>query len=254
MPTGTFPWDPTRVVPLVLGIGMNYRSHAVELGKDVPIKPVVFSKGPNTICGPGDPILLPKSESKVDYEGELAVVIGPKPCKNASPEDALSYVEGYTVANDVSGRQWQFDEFNGGQWVVSKSFDNFCPVGPSLVPAAQVPDPQALRIVTKLNGEVVQDSPTSDMVAYPPQPRQEYRCPCPGSSEASVEMMPIPLIPWTHHCAGLHSERNNFLPQPGVHSVAWNSEQQSCRQMQIGSRSQHLTNVVDVASSQYAAR
>ena len=106
------------------------------------------------MCSDGAKIVIPKVESKVDFEGELAVMIG-EACRDASEGDALKYVAGYCVANDVSGRQFQFDEPNGGQWVRSKSFDTFLPLSSKLVPASQVPDPQQLRIKTTVNDKVL---------------------------------------------------------------------------------------------------
>ena len=150
--------------PAILGIGLNYRRHAQEGGAAVPEYPVLFVKGPNTVQHPGDPIMLPthlKSEA-VDYECELAVVIG-KSCKNASREEALSYVLGYTCANDVSARDWQIEK-GGSQWCRGKFFDTFAPLGPCIVTPDDLPDPNDLRIRTLLNDEVVQDWTTSDMI------------------------------------------------------------------------------------------
>jgi len=148
----------------VLCIGLNYRRHAEEGGADIPENPVLFMKMPSTVQNPGDPILLPtklKSES-VDYECELAVVIG-KDCKNVSKADALDYVLGYTCANDVSARDWQKNG-GGGQWCRGKTFDTFCPLGPVLVTRDEIPNPNALGIKTVLNGEVMQDWNTDDMI------------------------------------------------------------------------------------------
>jgi 2-keto-4-pentenoate hydratase/2-oxohepta-3-ene-1,7-dioic acid hydratase in catechol pathway len=125
---------------------------------------VVFSKSVTSLAHPNGPVKLPRHlhSDQVDYEGELAVVIG-KPCKNVSAEEALDYVLGYTCANDVSARDWQ-KVYGGGQWVKGKSFDSFCPLGPFLVTADDVPDPQILPIRTVLNGRVVQESFTGDMI------------------------------------------------------------------------------------------
>ena len=154
------PLDP----PAVWAIGLNYRAHAAEAGLAVPALPIVFAKGVNAVVGPGAPIELPRAlrSDRVDYEGELAVVIGQR-CKNVSPAEALEVVLGYACANDVSARDWQI-EHGGGQWSRGKSFDTFCPLGPSLALRAAVPDPQALEMVTRLNGAVVQHTSTSDMV------------------------------------------------------------------------------------------
>jgi len=163
-PRGCLPWDGAAVPPQIYAVGMNYASHASELGKPVPSKPIIFAKGLNTMIGTGEDIVLPSEEVKVDYEGELACILGPKPCKDVSVEHALSYVQGYCIANDVSGRSWQFDHFNGGQWIRSKSFDTFLPLGPKMFDSQDIRDPQDLRITTKVNGQVVQDCSTSDMI------------------------------------------------------------------------------------------
>ena len=148
----------------ILCIGLNYRQHAAETGAKPPERPVLFVKGINTLQHPGEPILLPQHlrSDEVDYECELAVVIG-KPCKNVSRERALDYVLGYTCANDVSARYHQI-KLGGGQWCRGKFFDTFAPLGPRLVTTDEIPNPNALRISTVLNGERVQDSNTSDMI------------------------------------------------------------------------------------------
>jgi 5-carboxymethyl-2-hydroxymuconate isomerase len=126
----------------------------------LPERPLLFAKWPNTLIGPGEPIKLPEISSEVDYEAELGVVIGQRVSK-ASKDTALQAVRGYLCANDVSGRDVQFAD---KQWVRGKSFDTFCPIGPELIPASQIPDPQALRIRAILNGQVMQDSTTANMV------------------------------------------------------------------------------------------
>ena len=148
----------------ILCIGLNYKFHAEECGNALPEFPVLFVKGPNAVQNPGDPIELPRHlrSEKVDYECELAVVIG-KTCKNATAENALDYVFGYTCANDVSARDWQKD-FGGGQWCRGKTFDTFAPMGPCLVTADEIGNPNALGIKTILNGEAVQDWNTDDMI------------------------------------------------------------------------------------------
>jgi 2-keto-4-pentenoate hydratase/2-oxohepta-3-ene-1,7-dioic acid hydratase in catechol pathway len=145
-------------------IGLNYRKHAEETGAKLPERPVLFMKGANAVQNPGDPIELPRAlaSHEVDFECELAVVIGKK-CKNVSREKALDYVLGYTCGNDVSARDWQ-KKWGGGQWCRGKTFDTFCPLGPVLVTADEIPNPNALRIRTLLNGEAVQDWNTSDMI------------------------------------------------------------------------------------------
>jgi len=153
------------VVPTVIyGIGLNYREHAAEMGSPLPEYPVVFMKSITSLQNPSEPILLPRHlhSDQVDYECELAVVIG-RDCKNVSVEHALEYVLGYTCANDVSARDWQKDH-GGGQWVKGKSFDTFCPLGPILVTADCIPNPQILPIRTVLNGQIRQESFTGDMI------------------------------------------------------------------------------------------
>jgi 2,4-didehydro-3-deoxy-L-rhamnonate hydrolase len=144
----------------IICVGLNYRDHAEEQGVALPERPLLFAKWPNTLIGPGDTIRLPSISEQVDYEAELGVVIGQR-VRRASPDTALEAVRGYLCANDVSGRDVQFAD---QQWVRGKSFDTFCPVGPELIPATDVPDPQALRIRAILNGEVMQDSTTANMV------------------------------------------------------------------------------------------
>ncbi len=150
--------------PIVLCIGLNYRAHAEETGAKIRDWPVLFTKGPNAVQNPGDPIELPThlQSDEVDYEGELAVVLG-RSCKNVSRDEALEYVLGYTCANDVSARDWQ-KKWGGGQWCRGKTFDTFCPLGPVLVTADEIPHPNAFRITTTLNGQVMQDSSTADMI------------------------------------------------------------------------------------------
>jgi 2-keto-4-pentenoate hydratase/2-oxohepta-3-ene-1,7-dioic acid hydratase in catechol pathway len=157
-----------RLAPIaatqILGVGLNYRHHANEAGMKAPELPVLFVKGINTLQNPGDPILIPTflASTEVDYECELAVVIG-KACKNVSRSRALDYVLGYTCANDVSARDWQIKR-GGGQWCRGKFFDTFCPLGPRLVTPDEIPNPNALKIATRLNGATVQDWTTSDMI------------------------------------------------------------------------------------------
>ncbi len=150
-----------NVAPAIFCIGLNYRKHAEETKAKIPEFPVVFMKSPASAISHGEPIALPRHlrSDQVDYEGELAVVVS-KPCKNVSRKDALNYVRGYTCANDVSARDWQ-RQWGGSQWCRGKSFDSFCPLGPRVV---QVSDPGNLRIRTIINGEVLQDSNTNDMI------------------------------------------------------------------------------------------
>lgn len=148
----------------ILCIGLNYKHHAEESGMKAPEQPILFVKGINTVQNPGDPILIPTHmrSDEVDYECELAVVMG-KPCKNVKRSEALDYVLGYTCANDVSARDWQLKR-GGGQWCRGKFFDTFAPLGPCLVTTDEIPNPNALAIRTILNGEVVQDWNTDDMI------------------------------------------------------------------------------------------
>ena len=143
----------------IVCIGLNYRDHAEEQGVDLPERPLLFAKWPNTLIASGESIQIPAISEKVDYEAELGVVIGRRTSR-VSVDDALACVEGYVVANDVSGRDLQFSD---GQWVRGKSLDTFLPVS-DVVPASEVPDPQALPIRAVLNGEVMQDSNTSNMI------------------------------------------------------------------------------------------
>jgi len=148
----------------ILCIGLNYRKHAEEGGKPIPTQPVLFMKNVGSVQNPEDPILLPRRlrSDMVDYECELAVVIG-RPCKNVSKAEALDYVLGYTCANDVSARDWQM-RWGGGQWCRGKTFATFCPLGPALVTRDEIRNPNSLGIRTVLNGAVMQDWNTGDMI------------------------------------------------------------------------------------------
>lgn len=153
------------VVPTgIICIGLNYRRHAEETGAKFPEYPVVFFKGVNTLQHPGAPIEIPSHlrSDEVDYECELAVVIG-HACKNVSRANALDFVLGYTCCNDVSARDWQLKR-GGGQWCRGKTFDTFSPLGPVLVTRDEIPNPNALKIRTVLNGQVMQDWNTNDMI------------------------------------------------------------------------------------------
>ena len=147
----------------VLCIGQNYAAHAAESGDAPPSVPILFFKHPNTVVGAYDHVVIPPDAEKVDWEVELAVVIGKRASYLASPEDALEYVAGYTISNDVSERSYQV-EHSGGQWSKGKCCATFNPLGPSLVPADEVGDPQQLALRSAVNGEVRQDSNTSDMI------------------------------------------------------------------------------------------
>ena len=148
----------------IYAIGLNYREHAKETGLEIPKYPMVFMKAPTAAQNPGDPIVIPRflRSDKVDFEAELGVVIG-RPCKNVNPEEALSYVLGYVCANDVSARDWQ-KEKGGGQFCRGKTFDTFCPVGPCLATADEIPDPSQLTIRSFVNEDKMQESRTDDMI------------------------------------------------------------------------------------------
>lgn len=146
----------------LLCIGLNYRDHAAEAGLPLPDEPIVFSKHTGALSAPNDPVRLPPGSTRLDYEVELAVVIG-RSCRGAVPEErALDHVAGYTVCNDVSERTYQFDR--GGQWIKGKSCLTFMPLGPVLVTADEIPDPQDLRLYLSVNGDMRQDGRTADMV------------------------------------------------------------------------------------------
>ena len=148
----------------ILCIGLNYRRHAEETKMKIPEHPILFMKNTGSVRPPGEPIWIPRflKSDEVDYECELAVVIG-QICKNVPRRRALDCVFGYTCANDVSARDWQIKR-GGGQWCRGKTFDTFCPLGPRLVTRDEIPNPNALAIRTILNGATVQESNTSDMI------------------------------------------------------------------------------------------
>jgi 2,4-diketo-3-deoxy-L-fuconate hydrolase len=161
--TGQRVGPPVARPAAVLCIGMNYAAHAAESGAQPPEVPVLFLKHPNTIVGPFDDVAIPPGSAATDWEVELAVVIGRR-CRYAtSEEDAMAHVAGYAVSNDVSERDFQIAQ-SGGQWSKGKCAETFNPLGPWLVPADEVPDPQALRLTSSVNGEPRQDSSTADMV------------------------------------------------------------------------------------------
>ena len=146
-------------------IGLNYKGHAAEIDMKEPEYPVVFMKPSTALQHPGMPVYNPAAcehGPELDYEGELAVIIG-RTCRNVPVDEALDYVLGYTCGNDISARKWQMHA-GGGQWVRGKSFDTFCPLGPVLVTPEDLPDPQNLRIRTRVNGETLQDGRTGDMI------------------------------------------------------------------------------------------
>jgi 2-keto-4-pentenoate hydratase/2-oxohepta-3-ene-1,7-dioic acid hydratase in catechol pathway len=146
-------------------IGLNYRDHAAESNMPIPERPVVFSKFATAVIAPGEPVILPSTSSQVDYEAELAVVIGRR-AKNVSASRAIEYVLGYTAFNDVSARDFQFAD---GQWQRGKSCDTFAPMGPKIVTADVVPDPHRLSIKLTLNGRTMQDSNTDQLIFGVPE-------------------------------------------------------------------------------------
>ena len=160
--------DPaTRLGPCVAGtgkficIGLNYADHAAESGMAVPPEPVIFMKATSAICGPNDPIIIPRGSEKTDWEVELAVIIG-KAAKYVSQDEAMAHVAGYAVTNDVSERAFQTER--SGQWTKGKSCDNFGQIGPWLVTRDEVADPQNLKMWLKVNGKTMQDGSTKTMV------------------------------------------------------------------------------------------
>lgn len=151
----------------ILGIGLNYRDHAIEGGKPIPTEPVLFAKFPNVLIGHGEPIRLPKVSKGVDYEAELVVVIGRRG-RDISESDALDYVAGYTCGHDVSARDWQFRGAER-QWTLGKTFDTFGPTGPEIVTADELGDPHHLRVQLRLNGQTMQDSNTKEFIFSVPK-------------------------------------------------------------------------------------
>jgi len=152
---------PVAGIPNFVAIGLNYTDHAAESGMPVPKEPIIFSKHLSCLCGPDDDVVLPKKSQKGDWEVELGFVIG-QTAKNVSKRDALDYVAGYCVVNDVSEREYQLER--GGQWVKGKSLDTFGPVGPWLVTSDEIPNPQKLKLWLEINGERVQDGSTANMI------------------------------------------------------------------------------------------
>ena len=148
-------------IPKVVAIGLNYRLHAQEAGMPIPQEPIVFLKATSSICGPNDDTIIPQGSVKTDYEVELGIVIGTR-ASYVSEREARSHVAGYCVVNDVSEREFQMER--GGQWTKGKSADTFCPVGPWLVTADEVPDPGKLQLWTEVNGERRQNSNTADLI------------------------------------------------------------------------------------------
>ena len=155
----------TPLVPRdIFCIGLNYREHAREGGSAIPVNPVVFMKASNSLNHPNHSIPLSNHTQRMDFEAELAVIIG-KSGKEIPLKNAMDHVFGYTCANDISARDWQKDRnLGGGQFILGKSFDGFCPLGPWIVTKDEIPDPQSLKIQCHLNGKIMQDANTSDMI------------------------------------------------------------------------------------------
>ncbi|MFO7555917.1 MAG: fumarylacetoacetate hydrolase family protein [Desulfobacterales bacterium] len=151
---------PIHAPSKIICLGKNYAEHAKEGGFENPEKPLIFCKTPNALSGPFDPIILPKSSGQIDWEVELAVVIA-KQGKSIRKADAFSYIAGFTVMNDVSGREAQFSD---SQWFRGKSFDTFAPAGPMLVTPDQIENIHNLRLVSKVDGKIMQDGNTRDMI------------------------------------------------------------------------------------------
>lgn len=161
IPTNARIGSPVARPSKIICIGLNYRKHAEESGMAVPQIPIVFMKATSSLSGPYDPIFIPRNSVKTDWEVELAVVIG-KRAKYVTQESAMDYVAGFCLHNDVSERDFQLN--HGGQWVKGKSADNFAPLGPVLVTKDEIKDPHNLRLWLKLNGKILQDSNTSDLI------------------------------------------------------------------------------------------
>jgi 2-keto-4-pentenoate hydratase/2-oxohepta-3-ene-1,7-dioic acid hydratase in catechol pathway len=148
-------------VSKIVAIGLNYRLHAQEAGAAIPTEPIFFMKATSSICGPNDDVIIPKNSQKTDYEVELGIVIGSL-ARHVARADARKHVAGYCVVNDVSEREFQIER--GGQWTKGKSADTFCPTGPWLVTAEEIPDPGKLALWTEVNGERRQNSNTADLI------------------------------------------------------------------------------------------
>src|SRR5277367_26398 len=149
-----------RISKLVC-VGLNYSDHAKEANQPLPKEPILFMKAVSSICGPNDNVMIPKNSKKTDWEVELGIVIGTK-AQYVSEADALKYVAGYCIVNDVSEREFQLER--GGNWSKGKSCDTFGPIGPYLVTSDEVPDPQALDVVCEVNGEKMQNGSTRNMI------------------------------------------------------------------------------------------
>ncbi len=175
-PTGREILTDSGVIPIrhIFGIGRNYAAHAHEQGLEAPTHPMVFSKNIASVCLDGDDIVIPPiarderfGGNQTDFEAELAVIIGQGPsekiCKNVSRDQAMDYVLGFTCANDISARWWQ-KKGSGGQFCRGKGFDTFCPLGPKVVSADEIGDVNNLRVICRVNGQVMQDASTAQMI------------------------------------------------------------------------------------------
>jgi 2-keto-4-pentenoate hydratase/2-oxohepta-3-ene-1,7-dioic acid hydratase in catechol pathway len=149
------------IVPKFLGIGLNYRDHAEETGMPIPEVPIVFAKASSCVSGPNDPVFAPPGFQRMDFEVELAVIIGTR-AKNVAEADALGHVAGYAICNDISERSLQ--KGGAGEWIKAKSYDSFGPLGPFLVTTDEIPDPQTLSLALDLNGERMQTGSTATMI------------------------------------------------------------------------------------------
>ena len=161
VPEGTRLGSPVAGIRQFLGVGLNYRQHAIEAGMAIPTEPIVFSKSITALAGPDDDLPLPPGSVALDYEVELGIVIG-STARRVALADALQHVAGYVLANDVSERDWQLHR--GGQWLKGKCHDGFGPIGPWLVTTDEIPNPQQLGLKLRVNGELRQDSSTADMI------------------------------------------------------------------------------------------
>lgn len=156
---------PLDVPGKILCIGLNYRDHAIETNAPIPDEPIVFSKAPTSLIGPTDAIEIPSISHQVDFEAELVVVVG-KRLRKSTEEQSQEAIFGYTAGNDISARDWQKGK-PGKQWLLGKSFDTFAPIGPAIALASAIPDPRNLKIQSRLNGQLMQDSSTRELIFSP---------------------------------------------------------------------------------------
>ncbi|MFM9062641.1 MAG: fumarylacetoacetate hydrolase family protein, partial [Pirellula sp.] len=156
---------PLDVPGKILCIGLNYRDHAIETNAPIPDEPIVFSKAPTSLIGPTDAIEIPSISREVDFEAELVVVVGER-LRKTTEKQAHEAIFGYTAGNDISARDWQKGK-PGKQWLLGKSFDTFAPIGPAIALASAIPDPRNLKIQSRLNGQLMQDSSTRELIFSP---------------------------------------------------------------------------------------